>query len=215
MIFPEEESLPRALPIFPLSGVLLLPQGNLPLNIFEPRYLAMVEDALLENHVIGMIQPLEVYDESKPPPLYRTGCVGKITKESKSSDGIRFITLTGISRFDLNYELPLVRGYRRGIVSYEKYNSDMNINKHEVIDTSSLLFAMKDYFEARGLKPDLNAMRQTPSEALVNLLSMMCPFAPAEKQGLLEAQTLLDRTQMLSTLLSLDSQAHETARLMQ
>jgi len=207
--------LPKTIPLFPLSGVLLLPHGNLPLHIFEPRYLAMVEDALEHDQVIGMIQPAESENLGNNNLLYKTGCIGRICQQSESTDGRRYIILTGISRFDLNEELPLYRGYRRASVTYKRFQVDLEPNWSEQIDIETLMKSVQMYFEIKGLKPDWEAMQKTPNEALVNLLSMICPFGPAEKQGLLEAKTLVERMEMLSSLLSLDSHLHETAKLMQ
>jgi hypothetical protein len=210
-----QEPLPAAVPLFPLKGVLLLPHGSLPLHIYEPRYLAMLEDAAAGERFIGMIQPADSDDEAENPVFYSTGCVGRITKESEAADGRRYITLTGVSRFDLVDELPLTRGYRRANVSYDRFRADVGPQELEQIEAAPLLDAVETYFGVRGFAADWDAMRKLPGEALVNLVAMMCPFGPAEKQALLEALTLGDRTQVLAALLNLNSQPFETAARMQ
>jgi len=210
-----QERLPAVIPLFPLSGVLLLPHGSLPLQIFEPRYLAMLEDTSTGDRVIGMIQPADPEDKAENPLLYSVGCVGRITQESEAHDGRRYVTLTGVSRFDLAGELALHEGYRRSNVSYDRFAADLGPQGQEKIETTPLLDAVEKYFGAHGFSADWDAMRQMPSEALVNLLAMMCPFTPAEKQSLLEAVTLGDRTRVLAALFNLDSQPHEVALRMQ
>ncbi|MDA0654590.1 MAG: LON peptidase substrate-binding domain-containing protein [Proteobacteria bacterium] len=211
----EPTPLPAVIPLFPLSGALLLPHGSLPLHVFEPRYVAMLNDASATDRVIGMIQPADPGDPSENPALYRVGCVGRITQESETSDGKRYFTLTGVSRFLLGEELPLHMGYRRSTVQYDRFAEDQGPQGKYEVETAPLLNAVQIYFGARGFAADWEAVRKMPGEALVNLLAMMCPFAPAEKQSLLEAETLIDRAQVLAALLSLDSQTHQTAALVQ
>lgn len=193
-----------SLPLFPLAGALLLPRGSLPLHIFEPRYLAMVEDAMLGNRMIGMVQPRT---EAEPPLLYSVGCAGVITAHTQSPDGRKFITLTGVSRFVIANELPVVRGYRRAEVRWERFAADLQEDDGAPAHDPALLGSLRAYFAQHAYNADWDALAEMPMAALVNLLAMMCPFEPREKQALLEADTLGERAQVLHALLALDSAA--------
>jgi len=199
---PSYEDLPEVLPIFPLEGVLLLPGGKLPLNIFEPRYLAMVGDALAGARLIGMVQPSEPGGER--PHIYRTGCAGRVTSYSETEDGRYVITLTGLIRFDFQRELPLIRGYRRVVPHFERFRSDLEEDQR-AIDRDGLLKALNDYFEWTGIKGDWDAIEKTPDEYLVTSLAMICPFEPSEKQALLEAVTLPERAEAMTTILRMSA----------
>jgi Lon protease-like protein len=209
MVLPAADAAPppdvagiASLPLFPLAGALLLPRGSLPLHIFEPRYLAMVEDAMLGNRMIGMVQPR---DEAEPPSLYSVGCAGQITAHTQSHDGRRFITLNGISRFTIAKELPPVRGYRRAEVRWDRFTGDLKEESAAGVQDPKLLHSLRTYFSSHAYDADWNALSEMPAAALVNLLAMMCPFEPREKQALLEAGTLPERAQVLTALLALDS----------
>ena len=191
-----------SLPLFPLAGALLLPRGSLPLHIFEPRYLAMVDDAMAGNRMIGMVQPRT---EEEPPTLYAVGCAGHIVAHTAAPDGRRFITLTGISRFHIVGELGLYRGYRRADVRWDRFATDLDEESADALQDRSLLDALRGYFASHAYNADWTALSDLPAPALVNLLAMMCPFEAPEKQALLEAPTLLDRARVLTTLLALDS----------
>ena len=197
---PRYEDLPASLPIFPLPGALLLPGGRLPLNIFEPRYLNMVRDALAGERLIGMIQPSEESEDPGSAETYRTGCVGRIVAFSETDDGRYLITLAGLIRFDVAEELPLEEGYRRVAANFERFRDDL-IEDTEGIDRDSLLEALRAYFEVTGLDSDWSAVEKAPDESLVTSLAMACPFDPPEKQALLEAMTLSDRAETLITIL--------------
>ena len=210
----------RSVPVFPLAGALLLPRGSLPLHIFEPRYLAMVDDAMSGNQLIGMVQPRassQARDNGTPlgvhshdvdaPALYSIGCVGRITARTQTPDGRNFITLTGISRFVVVGELELQRGYRRAQVRWEQFAGDLNEDDAEAIDDGALRQSLRSYFNTHSFDTDWDALQALPTAALVNLLAMMCPFEPPEKQALLEAYTLADRASVLTVLLDLDSAA--------
>jgi Lon protease-like protein len=192
--------LPAVIPVFPLSGALLLPRGQLPLNIFEPRYLAMIDEALRSGHrLIGMIQP----DPSLPggtehtPNLYKVGCVGRLTQIAETGDGRYLIQLTGIARFRVEEELVVDTPYRQCHVTYA-FADDFNARKgEEAVDRESLLKALKDFLEANDLKADWDGIEKAPNEALVNALAMMSPYGPAEKQALLEAPDLKTRAELL------------------
>ncbi len=197
---PRYADLPRTVPVFPLPGALLLPGGQLPLNIFEPRYLAMTLDALGQGRVIAMVQPR---DDSDPPALYSVACLGRITTFSETDDGRLLITLTGMIRLRVGEELPLENGYRRVKADYGPYADDLNPPPKQLsLDRETLFTHLKRVAGEAGLAFNWKTLDSIPDSALVNSLSMVCPFEPREKQGLLEAETLQDRADMLSALLS-------------
>jgi Lon protease-like protein len=192
--------LPDVIAVFPLAGALLLPRGQLPLNIFEPRYLAMVDDALRSGlRLIGMIQPDPARGESDDKPeLYKVGCVGRLTQIAESGDGRYLIQLTGIARYRIEEELAVTTPYRQCRVSYEPFKDDFIARKGEDdVDRDSLLKALKDFLDANDLKADWQGIQNAPNEALVNALAMMSPFGTAEKQALLEAPDLKTRAEYL------------------
>lgn len=197
--------LPEALPLFPLPGALLLPGGQLPLNVFEPRYLRMVDDALGEHRLIGMVQPRPCEkSEKKHPPLYSVGCAGRITSFAEAGDGRYLITLTGVRRFEIQRELPIDTPYRQALVDWTRYaRDDQSDPTASLVDRRRLEGAMRQYLETEGLKTDWKAVGQAPVDALVASLAMGCPFAPSEKQALLEAANLGDRAICLITLMEM------------
>ena len=199
--------LADVIPVFPLSGALLLPRGQLPLNIFEPRYLAMIDDALRSGlRLIGMIQP----DPSAPgtedtPGLYKIGCVGRLTQIAESGDGRYLIQLTGIARYRIEGELPVATPYRQCRVTFAPFRDDFIARKGEDdVDRESLLKALKDFLEANDLKADWQGIENAPNEALVNALAMMSPYGPAEKQAMLEAPDLKTRAEILIAVTEMD-----------
>lgn len=200
---PTFDRLPRELPVFPLPGVLLLPRGRLPLNIFEPRYLAMVEDALGRDRMIGMVQPTDPTSRAKVPALYETGCAGRITSFAETEDGRLLITLTGVCRFMALRELPCQRGYRRVQPAWERFAADLNGEDSGGIDRSRLLGGLKGYFKAQGISANWEAIEGTPDERLVTSLAMICPFEASEKQALLEAPDLTERAKLLIALIEM------------
>jgi Lon protease-like protein len=179
---------------------LLLPRGQMPLNIFEPRYLAMIDDALRSAHrLIGMIQPDDAHPgpESKPN-LYKVGCVGRITQFAETGDGRYLLQLTGIVRFRIEAELEVVTPYRQCRVIYTPFTDDFIARKGEdEVDRKSLLHALSEFLEANNLKADWEGIENAPNEALVNALAMMSPYGTAEKQALLEAPDLKTRAEIL------------------
>jgi Lon protease-like protein len=204
-------ALPEVLPIFPLTGVLLLPRGRLPLNIFEPRYLAMVRDALGGERLIGMVQPSDPQDDNRGPrdagganPLvYPIGCAGRVTQFSEADDGRFMITLTGVSRFRIAEELPLLSGYRRIVPDWRPFEHDRDVPETPEFDRARLIRGLQSYFAQRQLSADWTAVEKAPSEHLVTSLAMACPFAPSEKQALLEAADLSDRAALLTALVEM------------
>ncbi len=204
MVNPED--IPETLAIFPLQGALLLPRGRLPLNIFEPRYKAMVEDAMAGDRLIGMIQPLvkETLDSEEKPEIYGTGCIGKITSFSETDDGRYLITLTGICRFEITRELPAQRGYRRVTPKVAPYLRDFEAPVSEVtVDRDRLVEAMTDYFSQHDLAPDWESVNDTPTADLVAAMAMLCPFTSSEKQALLETDDLADRARVMIALMEM------------
>lgn len=211
---PRLDELPTEFPIFPLSGALLLPHGKLPLNVFERRYLAMIEDALSAGRVIGMIQP----DELRPatpsgPALYKVGCLGRLSSFSETDDGRVLVTLTGVIRFAVKVELELHRGYRRVRGDLARFRTDLEADPApDSIDREGMLDALRAYFTARGFDANWEAINEMPDDALVTTLAMVCPFDPAEKQALLEASGTLGRAGTLLTLLRMGAHTAEPGR---
>jgi Lon protease-like protein len=192
--------LPEIIPVFPLAGALLLPRGQMPLNIFEPRYLAMVDDSLRDGHrLIGMIQP----DPSHPgsvdrPELYKIGCVGRITQLAETGDGRYLLQLTGVARFRIVDELAVATSYRQCRVDFLAFADDFIGRKgEESVDRKAVLDALTAFLKANKLKADWEGIENAPNEALVNALAMMSPYDPAEKQALLEAPDLKTRAEIL------------------
>jgi len=192
--------LPETIPVFPLAGALLLPRGQMPLNIFEPRYLEMIDDALRDGRrLIGMIQP----DTGHPGPqarpnLYKIGCVGRITQIAETGDGRYVMQLTGVARFRVEEELAVPTSYRQCRVTYQPFVDDFVARKGEDdVDRPALLGALSAFLKANNLKADWDGIENAPNEALVNALAMMSPYGSAEKQAMLEAPNLKTRAEIL------------------
>ncbi|MDE2333140.1 MAG: LON peptidase substrate-binding domain-containing protein [Rhodospirillales bacterium] len=194
--------LPDAFPVFPLTGALLLPRGRLPLNIFEPRYKAMVDDALGERRLMAMIQPdPTVANKGDGPGLYAVGCLGRISSFAETEDDRYLITLTGIARFRVVQELPVHRGYRRVRADWRRFAaSDLAPPASGGYERAALVAALRGFFTRRGIRVDWEAVEQMSDDGLLTTLAMVCPFAPAEKQALLEAP---DATALARDLLAL------------
>lgn len=197
------EDLPNTIPVFPLAGVLLLPRGRLPLNIFEPRYLNMVGDALGAERLIGMIQPTPDSAASADPALYRIGCAGRITEFAETDDGRILVTLTGVCRFAIEQEVTSMRGYRRVVADWSGFEADLTAEDDSGLDREALTARLRRYFDAHDITADWDTIRDTPDERLMTTLAMVCPFEPNEKQALLEADDLKARSSVLSTLLEM------------
>jgi Lon protease-like protein len=195
------EAVPDVIPVFPLPGALLLPRGQMPLNIFEPRYLAMVDDALRSgDRLIGMIQPDPAHPGSDPhkPHLFHVGCVGRMTQFAESGDGRYLIQLTGVARFRIVEELSVTTPYRQCRVTYQPFVDDFTPRMGEdKVDRESLLRALTSFLKANNLKADWEGIENAPNEALVNALAMMSPYGAAEKQAMLEAPDLKTRAEIL------------------
>ena len=202
----EFHNLPASLPVFPLGGVLLLPYGRLPLNIFEQRYLAMTDDALRSERLIGIIQPTsEVEGQQKFPPLYKTGCAGRITAFSETDDGRYLVTLLGICRFDVEHEVDSTRGYRRVVPNWEPFRSDVVKRDKFDIDKERLLVALRGYFEKKTIDADWEAINRMNNVQLITTLAMICPFNATEQQALLVAEKIEDRASTMISLLEMAS----------
>ena len=198
-VYRDPADLPAEIPVFPLPGALLLPRGQLPLNIFEPRYLAMVDDALLEGHrIIGMVQPLPGEEEAERPRLCEVGCAGRITQLGETGDGRYMLSLTGIARFRILGERDGDRPYRRCTVDFGAFRDDFEPRRgEEAVDRESLLKALAAFLKANALEADWDGIRRAPTEVLVNSLCMMSPWGVREKQALLEAPDLKTRAALL------------------
>jgi uncharacterized protein len=196
-------ALPMILPIFPLSGVLLLPRGRLPLNIFEPRYLAMTRDALATERLIGMVQPSDPRASDRNPQVYPIGCAGRITSFSETEDGRFLITLTGISRFRIREELPLLEGYRRVVPQWDEFARDLESEAEPAFDRERLMRGLRGYFQQHQISADWNAIGSVEGERLVTSVAMICPFEPSEKQALLEAPDLVERARLLTAIVEM------------
>ncbi len=195
--------LPDTIPLFALPGAVLLPRGRLPLHIFEPRYLTMLDDALKTNHrLIGMIQPQEPSSEGTEPQLHAIGCAGRIMSFSETDDGRYMITLKGISRFRIKGQISSFTPYLRADADWSEFEGDLGgIEKDPAFDRASFLSLLHRYFEFEGLDADWDSMRDAEEELLINSLSMLSPFDPKDKQALLEARTLTERRETLETLM--------------
>ena len=206
VVYRGSADLPEIIPVFPLPGALLLPRGQMPLNIFEPRYLAMVDDSLRDGHrLIGMIQPDAANASSDKPSLYKIGCVGRITQLAESGDGRYLIELTGVARFRIEEELKVATPYRQCRVTYAPFADDFVARKGEnAVDRAALLAALTDFLKANDLKADWEGIERAPNEALVNALSMMSPYGTAEKQALLEAPDLKTRAEVLIAITEIE-----------
>jgi Lon protease-like protein len=200
------DDLPAVIPVFPLPGALLLPRGDMPLNIFEPRYVAMVDDALRGQRIIGMIQPEgEPIPGQKAPRLMNVGCAGRITQLAETGDGRYLVTLTGIARFRLLQEMPATTPYRQCRVDFGAYPDDFQPRSGEdAVDRDGVIRTLKAFLEANDLKIDWKGIHEASNEALVNALSMMSPFASREKQALLEAPDLKSRAEILIAITEMD-----------
>ncbi|MDP7344610.1 MAG: LON peptidase substrate-binding domain-containing protein [Alphaproteobacteria bacterium] len=202
------EKLPAVTPIFPLIGVLLLPGGRLPLNIFEPRYLEMTQDAMASHRIIGMIQPADPHSRDFESDIYHTGCAGLVSEFEETADNRILVTLTGVCRFEVANELPR-EGllYRRVAARYQSYACDLIQENAIALDRDRLISALRKFFAARGIDADWSAIDEMCNEDLMTSFAMACPFGPSEKQALLECRETKERSAMFQALLEMA--AHE------
>jgi Lon protease-like protein len=199
------EDLPAELPLFPLNGVLLLPRGRLPLNVFEPRYLNMVEHALGHQRLIGIVQPMVDGQAGLSAPdgtaLYHVGCAGRITSFQETTGGQIQLILRGVCRFDIIDELPLMNDFRRARSDFTPYKNDFSSEDGTTIDRQRLLSDLRAYFDMENIEVDWEMIKQTPDDRLVTTLAMVCPFEPNEKQALLESADLAHRCKLIIGLI--------------
>ncbi len=213
-VYRSPSDLPKIIPVFPLAGALLLPRGHMPLNIFEPRYLAMVDDSLRDGHrLIGMIQP----DTRNPgpddkPSIYRIGCVGRITQLAETGDSRYLVQLTGIARFRVEEELAVSTPYRQCQVTYVPFADDFIARKGEdAVNRKAVIDALGAFLKANKLKADWEGIETAPNEALVNALAMMSSYGAAEKQAMLEAPDLKTRAEILVAVTEIELAKAKTA----
>jgi Lon protease-like protein len=200
--------LPALIPVFPLDGALLLPGCQLPLQIFEPRYLNMIDDAMSGQRLVGMVQTAG--GARTRPTLAGVGCVGRITAYAETGDGRYMITLTGVCRFDVGGEIAINTPYRQVRPDFSRFAADLDEDDAPVaLDRGPFLASLRRYLDHKGLDVDWDAAKQAPSAALVNSLSMGLPLDPAEKQALIEAPTMAERARVLATLLEIDGAADD------
>jgi len=213
MITPD---LPDTIPIFPLPGALLLPRARLPLHIFEPRYLQMLEDCLkTKSRLIGLIQPRAV-PEGAEARLAAIGCAGRLTAFNETEDGRYMITLTGMSRFRLRDEVPGFAPYRRASVDWAAFSRDLGPEESDTgFDRDSFLSLLSRFFQARRLDTDWSGLKEADPEMLINALSMLCPFTPEDKQALLEAPSLSTRRETLTALIEFSLHTGDGDEVMQ
>lgn len=199
------DEVPNVIAVFPLTGALLLPRGELPLNIFEPRYLAMIDDAMKSHRIIGMIQPEDRAANRDVPELLTVGCAGRITQLAESGDGRYLLTLTGIARFRIVDEIAAMTPYRQCRVDFSDFLSDFTPRVGEnAVDRDSVIRTLRDFAEANQLEIDWTSIHEAPNEALVNALAMMSPYGPKEKQALLEAPDLKARAEVLVAITEIE-----------
>ena len=205
--------LPPRIPLFPLRGAILLPRATLPLNVFEPRYLEMLDDVMSGDRLIGIVQPDQdggpEDDEESPLDqevgLRNVGCVGRVTSYQEVEDERLLITLTGIMRYDIIDEAETELPYRVASVSYDRYAADLNEGLGEdQVDRANLLRVLRSYLDANRLEADWSAIQRASSEFLINALCVMCPYGPEEKQALLEAEDLKRRADVLVALAEME-----------
>jgi len=194
------QEIPGVIPVFPLAGALLLPRGQMPLNIFEPRYLAMVDAALRGDRIIGVIQPQDDEPRDFAPPLRSVGCAGRITSYAETTDSRCLITLTGVARFMVLEEVATDTPYRLCRVTAEPFATDFAVRGEDEVDRETLISAFRAYLEANNLEADWDSVERASNESLVNAIAMIGPYGPAEKQALLEAPDLRTRAETLVAL---------------
>lgn len=208
--YDSSQELPDTIPVFPLEGGLLLPRGEMPLNVFEPRYLQMIDDVLRTHRVIGMVQPDAEEQEGMKPSLYSCGCAGRITAFGETGDGRMVLTLTGIARYRIVEELAADTPYRQCRVSYEPFAQDfINGEGEDEVDRAGVLKTLRDFAEVHSLKVDWRGIESASNDALVNALAMMSPFGPREKQALLEAVDLKSRADVLIAITEIEMARRE------
>lgn len=200
----KEEKMPEILPVFPLQGIILLPRAEFHLNVFEPRYLAMVDDVLGGNRLIGLVQPKESEEGQENPPLYKVGCAGRIISFAETQDDRYLLTLRGLCRFETEQEIDGKKGFRRIKPDWRPYRADMEPPLEEIdFDLTRLVQTLRQYFKIHNITADPDVIFGAQGEDLVSSLSMLCPLPANEKQALLEAPTPTERAKLLTSLLEM------------
>lgn len=215
--FRKIDDLPSKIPIFPLTGALVLPRAQLPLNIFEPRYLQMIDDALKSEHrLVGMIQTREAQSDLPIPPLHKIGCAGRITSLTETDDGRYFISIKGVCRYNVIKAHSGFHPYINADIDWTDFKSDLQSTEiNNDFNRPEFLIQLKTYFEANDLQTDWNSLEKASDEMLVNSLAIMCPFESEEKQVLLEASSLTDRANTIKTLMEFSIRASKDSDKMQ
>ena len=205
------DEMPETIPIFPLPGVLLLPRGALPLNVFEPRYVAMVEDVLGAERLIGVIQPDEEAEDAGRAHCFSIGCAGRVTRFAETDDGRFLVTLSGVARFRVARELPEADGgYRSIAADFSPFGADLRPDDGAgAIERDALIAHLEAFFRRKRIDADWEAIGKADDESLVTTLSMVCPFRPPEKQALLEAPDVVARARTLAALLRMGGRGDE------
>ena len=198
------KNLPKILPIFPLSNFIIFPKTTVPLNIFEPRYIDMINDSMKSNKLIGMVQPKKIIDDLTPPILHNIGCLGKITSFKETEDGRFLIELKGLIRFKIMNEVKSAKKYREYEISFENFNHDLDEKKEELkfSDLELIFKDLKSLFEKRGFIINWKELEKQSLDETINALAMASPFSLEEKQVLLEAENLNIRKNKISEILS-------------
>ena len=207
---PDFDELPESIPVFPLTGVLLLPNGQLPLNIFERRYLDMIDAAMSSHRIIGMIQPDKPNygEKGSNPALANTGCAGRIVDFSETTDGRYLISLSGICRFKVEEELKATTLYRQVKPDWHPYRDDLESSGHIDLNRDRLTELLEHYFSKEEIQCDWSMIEKASDEKLITCLSMICPFDPQEKQALLEAKCCNKRSELFMTMLEMSTCAN-------
>jgi len=207
--------LPQVIPLFPLNGAILMPRAVIALNVFEPRYLNLVDDALSGERLIGMIQPAAGEEAESKPDLAHVGAAGRITGFSETDDGRYLITLTGVCRFTLGREVEAGTPYRQALVSYDDFADDLSAALGHGIDREGLLRSLKTYAALHGFDVDWNSVERAPTETIINVAAQVCPFDSMAKQALLESVTLEERARTLIALLEWDAASDQGPKPLQ
>jgi len=198
------KNLPKILPIFPLSDFIIFPKTTVPLNIFEPRYIDMINDSMKSNKLIGMVQPKKTINDLTPPILHNIGCLGKISSFKETEDGRYLIELKGLIRFKIINEIKSAKKYREFEVSFENFNHDLDEKKEELkfSDLELIFKDLKSLFEKRGFIINWKELEKQSLDEIINALAMASPFSLEEKQVLLEAENLNIRKNKIAEILS-------------
>lgn len=204
---PQFADLPREIPIFPLAGAVVMPGVQLPLNVFEPRYLNMVNDALAGDRLVGMIQPTSEALQDEVPQIHRIGCAGRITSYSETSDGRIVLVLTGICRFQVREELPERRGYRRVSADWERFAADAHDEAQSIADRPGFLTSLKAFCTLRGVEIPWDDVEKMADGDLINLLCAHLPLSPEDKQALIETIPAAERAGLMRGLMDMASAA--------